>query len=160
MNRSIKKQNKTSLLADKTKKRKKRKQTSPSPSWKRKSLLFSRLTGSACLFLRAPICFFFALPSLPSIEIQPFIILECGFSCCCFPWVIGERQREKETFGCCCAITRLHSATKGPRKKGFEFLDGRNEVPVTICTHYAIPCRAYHSGEMGEFSFSLARGKK
>jgi hypothetical protein len=50
--------------------------------------------------------------------------------------VIGERQREKETFGfCCCAITRCTLRQKGRGKKGFAFPDGRNEVPVTICTH-------------------------
>lgn len=47
-----------------------------------------------------------------------------------------ETKRERDLWILLLCYHTLHSATKGPRKKkGFAFPDGRNEVPVTICTH-------------------------
>ena len=56
-------------------------------------------------------------------EAKKFIILECVFSCCCFPdlcdWGVKEREREKkkkeecmwETFGFCCVRLLLSTCT-------------------------------------------------
>lgn len=113
MNRSIKKQNKTNLLADKTKKKKRH----PFPFLEKEKPSFLS-SYWFCMFvsLRQSV-FSLPLPSLPSIGNKHFIILECGFSCCCFPWVIGERQREKETFGFCCAITRCTLRQRAAEKE-------------------------------------------
>jgi hypothetical protein len=88
MNRSIKKQNKTSLLADSTPQKKEKKKTDnrqlPFPFLEKEEPSFLS-SYWFCMFVSSRANLFFALPSLPSIENKHFIILECGFSCCCFP---------------------------------------------------------------------------
>ena len=146
------------------------------------SLPFQDETGRAFFFLSSfywlQVCFFnhfcFLFSICPQMEAKKFIILECVFSCCCFPdlcdWGVKEREREGEKrrvyvgdlwiLLCAATAIYLHSGSGGSKAvRGFvlsSFFYRRTRYPPTM-VHATQPSSPFWKNERRGFSSSAKK---